>query len=86
MSAFKDVQAVVIDAENPQRVFAASTQGVMRSDDAAQSWVEAGAGLPEAPIVALAQHPVDLNRLYAATRDGRLFRTDDAGTTWHPTK
>jgi photosystem II stability/assembly factor-like uncharacterized protein len=77
-----DVRSVVIDPKTPNRIYAASGQGVLRSDDAADTWASIDAGLPEGAIVALAVHPAQLERIYAATIDGRLFRTEDAGASW----
>ena len=74
--------AVVIDPKTPTRIFVANPDGVFRSDDAAETWAPIHSGLPEGPVVALAQHPLALDRLFAATDDGRLFRSDDAGASW----
>jgi photosystem II stability/assembly factor-like uncharacterized protein len=63
-------------------VYAASTGGLFRTDDAGRTWLAAGAGIGEVPISALALHPRTPDTLYAAAADGTLFRSDDAGATW----
>ena len=80
--AIREVRSVVIDPKTPARIYAATGQGVFRSEDAAETWAVIDTGLPKTEIVALAMHPVELTRLYAATADGRLFRTDNAGAAW----
>lgn len=80
--AIRDVRSVVIDPKTPTRIYAATGQGVFRSEDAADTWSAIDTGLPKTAIVTLALHPVELTRLYAATADGRLFRTDNAGAAW----
>jgi photosystem II stability/assembly factor-like uncharacterized protein len=63
-------------------VYAASTGGLFRSDDAGRTWQAAGAGIGAGAISALTLHPRAPDTLYAAAADGTLFRSDDAGATW----
>jgi photosystem II stability/assembly factor-like uncharacterized protein len=77
----------------PERLFLQFHGGVYRSDDAGESWVEIGAGLPSDfgfPLVVDPDDPdcayviplvADLDRV---TPDGRVrvYETRDAGATW----
>ena len=76
------VHAVVVDPRDPRRVFAAGPAGVFRSEDSGLNWQPSSEGLGMVSIVALAQHPAQPDRLYAASADGKLFRSDDAARTW----
>jgi photosystem II stability/assembly factor-like uncharacterized protein len=80
-----EVREVVVDPITPSRLFAAGPAGVFRADDASdegQTWIKADQGLPAGEVVDLALHPTDLDRIYAGTPDGRVFRSDDGGDRW----
>jgi len=79
----KTITALVSDLSNPQTLYASSGDGVLKSQDAGQSWQVMHTGLPPTGIVALALHPVQSARLYAATADGEIFRSTDGAATWH---
>lgn len=77
-----------------QRVYAAvEVGGVLRSDDAGESWALAAGsdgnpdfGGPPEPFVYpdvhdIAVHPSNLDLVFAATGGG-LYRSDDGGATW----
>ncbi len=79
----------------PTRLFLQFHGGVYRSDDAGESWVEVGAGLPSDFGFPLVVDPGDPNSAYViplaadadrVTPDGqvRVFETRDGGTTWSP--
>lgn len=75
-------QAVLIDPQQPKRVYAATDNRLYRSDDAGQTWQEAG-GLAVG-IEALALDLRQPQRLYAATRGGVLYVSEDGASTWRP--
>lgn len=52
---------------------------LMLSDDAGQTWREAGGGLPAGTAVAI--HPEEPDRLLYAS-ESRLFLSDDGGRFW----
>ena len=52
---------------------------LMLSDDAGQTWREAGGGLPAGTAVAM--HPDDPDRLLYAS-ESRLFLSEDGGRFW----
>ena len=76
------VNKVVVDPRDPQVVFAAGPAGVFRSNDAGQTWEASGQGLVTTTIVALALNPAQPDRLYAASADGSLFRSEDSARSW----
>lgn len=73
---------VLIDPEQPARVYAADETSLYRSDDAGQTWQPASQGLPEGGVAALALDPREPTRLYAATEAGALYLSEDGATTW----
>lgn len=79
----------------PERLFMQFHGGVYRSDDAGESWVDIGAGLPSDFGFPLALDPADPDCAYIiplaadvdrVTPDGRVrvYETRDAGATWTP--
>ncbi len=76
------VNAVVVDPRNAKVVFAAGAAGVFRSSDGGLTWEASGQGLGSVAVVALALNSAQPDRLYAASADGRLFRSDDHGRNW----
>jgi len=73
---------VRVDPRQPKRVYAASDDGLYRSDDAGQTWQPAIDGLPTGAIAALALDPRQPERLYASTADGALYVTEDGASSW----
>jgi photosystem II stability/assembly factor-like uncharacterized protein len=93
-----DVTAVALDPESPSTVYVATNGGeggVFRSTDGGTTWQKEDAGLhqrvkvrrkwadPTVPVTALVVDPADSARLYAATDQG-VYRSTDAGESWHP--
>ncbi len=76
------VNKVVVDPRDPQVVFAAGPAGLFRSKDAGLTWEASGQGLGTTGIVALTLNPAQPDRLYAASADGSLFRSDDNARSW----
>lgn len=73
---------VLVDPDQPARVYTADATTLYRSDDAGQTWQTAGDGLPGDGIAAIALDPRQPQRLYAATNEGALYRSEDGATTW----
>lgn len=90
------VHKVAVDAGDPDRLYAQNHGGVFRSDDAGESWVPISAGLPADfgfPIVAHPHRPgtiyvfpltADIERFPPGGKPA-VWRSDDAGETWHET-
>jgi photosystem II stability/assembly factor-like uncharacterized protein len=88
------VHKISRDAENPERVYAQNHNGVYRSDNDGQTWNPIHEGLPSwfgFPIVA---HPHRGGTVWNFPLRGegdrypigdkcQVFRTTDAGATWH---
>ncbi len=72
---------VLIDPEQPSRVYAADAATLYRSKDAGQTWEPANQGLPES-VVSLALDPREPDRLYALIATGTLYRSEDGATSW----
>ena len=87
------VHSIERAARNPQRLFMQFHGGVYRSDDAGETWIDIGAGLPSDFGFALAIDPADADSAYViplaadvdrVTPDGRVrvYETRDAGQSW----
>ncbi len=79
----------------PERLFMQFHGGVYRSDDAGETWMDIGGGLPSDFGFPLVIHPTDPDSAFIVplnsdrdrvTVDGRVrvFATRDAGHTWEP--
>ncbi|MEE1840939.1 exo-alpha-sialidase [Streptomyces sp. NPDC007076] len=89
------VHKVARDAVDPDRLYLQNHWGVFRSDDSGDHWTDIGQGLPSDFGFAAAAHPhradtvylfpinADADRVPAGHRC-RVFRTNDAGSTWEP--
>jgi photosystem II stability/assembly factor-like uncharacterized protein len=75
-------RVVLIDPQQPTRLYAAGESGVYRSDDAGRNWEAASEGLPAGGVTALALNPRAPGRLYAATPSGPLFLSEDGAGSW----
>lgn len=87
---------LLVDAGEPDRLYAASERGVYRSDDRGNTWTEHskgletddpyGAGRAPAPVRSLAQQPGDPPTFYIAVEgEAPVYRSHDRATTWSPT-
>jgi photosystem II stability/assembly factor-like uncharacterized protein len=76
-------RVVVIDPQQPERVYAAGDDGrVYRSGDAGQTWSRADEGLPGDDVAALALDPRHATRLYAVTRSAALSLSENGARSW----
>ena len=73
------VSAVSYDPSQPQHVYAATSDGLFLSVNGGEQWTKAVS--PSAGITALLATP---SGLYAATSDGKLYRSADRAKTWKP--
>ena len=95
-----DVMAVALDPENSSTVYVGTSGGeggVFKSTDRGTTWQPENSGLrwrvkahtgkwitPTMAITALVIDPAHPATLYAATDPRGVFRSTDAGTSWHP--
>ena len=75
------ISAVSYDPSQPRHVYAATSNGVFLSANGGEEWTKMVS--PPARITALLATPS--GALYAATRDGRVYRSADRGNTWEQT-
>jgi photosystem II stability/assembly factor-like uncharacterized protein len=87
------VHKVARDAADPDRLYLQNHGGVYRSDDNGANWSEIGKNLPADFGFAIAAHPrrggvayvfpvVDGSDRFPPNHRCRVYRTQDAGTTW----
>src|SRR5262245_40919159 len=77
--------AMVIDAADSNRVYAAGSGGVYRSFDAGQSFVPSSTGLPAGVAINDIARRTDLpDVLYVGTAGSGVYESLDFGATWHP--
>jgi len=75
------VNTVLIDPQRPDTVYAATLNGLYKTEDGAWSWTRTGQDLPDQMISALALDPSWPGTLYVAGRQG-VFKSIDGGRTW----
>ena len=61
---------------------AGTTDGVFRSEDNGQTWVEASAGLVQRHIRWMAIHPEVPELVFAGTEPASIFTSRDSGNSW----
>ena len=77
---------LAFDPRDARVLYAATDDGVWKSEDEGESWTDASSDLPREPGDSLAVHALvqDASRgesLYAATRSG-VYRSSDGGGSW----
>ena len=78
----RPVTSIVIDPNNPSRIYASGTTGSIRSTNGGWHWT-AMSDLPQV-VWALAIDPSNTHVLYAATNDNGIWRSSNSGATWRP--
>lgn len=69
--------------DRPATLFATlDTSGLSRSLDGGATWIDAGAGLPPAPVLSVAMAAAAPDTLYAAVAGDGIWRSEDAGESW----
>jgi photosystem II stability/assembly factor-like uncharacterized protein len=75
------LNTLVIDPQRPDTAYAATLNGLYKTEDGARSWTRTGQDLPDQMISALALDPSWPGTLYVAGRQG-VFKSTDGGRTW----
>lgn len=75
------VYDVAYDPRQPERVYAATTSGIFVSADGGQSWVSISVPGHAATMITVDKAAI----IYAATKDGAVFRSADQGRSWKRT-
>lgn len=73
LSGAKDVRALALDFSSTDRLYAATNNGVFRSDDGAGTWQLMSEGLTNLDAKALAVDPLRPHIIYAGTWGGGVF-------------
>ena len=76
----RPIRAVTYDPKGPQRIYAASDDGLYLSVNGGEQWERINAPAPD--ITALVATPSGV--LYAAAASGVLFRSTDGARNWAP--
>lgn len=74
------VNGFAVDPSNAQVMYVAMRDGIFRSANAGESWTRAAGGPKN--VAAVTINPKKPMEIYAATVDGKLFRSGDGGTRW----
>ena len=90
---------LAVDPGDPETIIISAANGARQAHDggaaesyvyrrsAGDAWQEVSAGLLEprgTRTMVLASNAAESHAFYAASRDGRVFRSPDAGRTWEP--
>lgn len=84
-------RGIVQKADDPSTLFLGNGNGppgttgsIQISRDGGETWQEATLPvLPNSTVWTFATHPADPDLIFAATVNGQLYRSTDAGVTWH---
>ncbi len=81
------VYALAVDPIQPERVYCATMgKGMLRSDDAGNTWNPVGEGIKSNVIMSVTVSPAEHNGKYsvvwAGTEPSALYRSEDGGDTW----
>ncbi len=60
----------------------ADYEGLYKSEDRGENWVNWSNNLTDTGVTALAFHPTDPQIMYLGTDNGNVFRTEDGGLSW----
>lgn len=81
-TSLTDVIALKADLTDSSKVFAATGQGLLVSDDQGKTWASASTALAGAIVTALASHPTDSSILLSFSERLGLAKSLDGGVTW----
>jgi len=70
------------DPQNPERVYAAGSAGVFRSNDGGVTWESASQGIEPQAAQAMAIDPGQPRHLYVATTTGAVYVSQDGASSW----
>ncbi len=76
--------SMILDRTREDRLYIVGRGGVHRSEDGGTSWKTINTGFTATNVRTIAQSASDANLLYAGTNGSGLYRSADAGDTWHP--
>jgi photosystem II stability/assembly factor-like uncharacterized protein len=76
------VRAILADPRRPGRVTIATQTGILRSEDAGETWHSLGAPKPSLAIWSLIGHPHDRDTILAGYEPCAICRSSDGGASW----
>jgi len=74
------VNGFAVHPANPRIMYVAMRDGIFRTDNAGATWTAAVDGPKN--VAAVAVNPKKPSEVYAATVNGKIFRSTDGGTRW----
>ena len=78
----RNITGLTVVAAVPNRVYAATLDGVYVSNDSGATWTAANAGMTGLNIQRVLVDPGDVNLVYAASAANGIYVSRDGGTTW----
>jgi len=80
-------RCIAADRADPRRVYVGTMdRGLYLSEDAGETWREAGLGIAEPRVLSLAVSPshreAGTSAVYAGTEPSNLYRSEDGGRSW----
>ncbi len=75
------VNGFAVDPTNAKVMYVGMRDGIFRSDNAGRTWSPVANGPKN--VAALAVNPRKPTEVYAATTDGTVVRSTDAGAQWN---
>lgn len=82
LPAGMSVNEIVINPASPSILYAATSNGILKTTTAGTQWASANSGLSNTNVSALAIDPVTPTTLYAGTVRSGIFKSVDSGNTW----
>lgn len=77
------ITALVVHPQKPQVIFATTEEGLFRSVDGGETWIQVTGGLLKVRLDGLLVDPKDGNNVYAFGYQG-VYASHDGGTNWGP--
>ena len=80
------VEAIAIDPKSSKVLYAATRNGIFKSNDGAETWVRKSKGIDEIHALSVAVDPKTPSTLYTGAYRGGLFKSIDGGESWKSVK
>lgn len=84
IKADDNIQALAIDPKHPEVIYAGTQydRGLFKSINGGDSWQAINNGLSDLTIQNLAIDPAKTNKIFAVTKQGYLFKSNNGGKEW----
>lgn len=77
------IPVMVLDRTRKGVLYIAGRFGVLRSEDGGDTWQTLNQGLATLNVRSLVQSPIDPKVFYLGTNGSGMYRSEDAGESWH---